>query len=464
MSRAPEPAFVIPDVAAWMMRGHDPLGTRLSRAAAPEQAGVLVLPETVPLELADAVRESWERMPEPRRSVLLENGYAGEPAQAVLDGGHAGGHADDDAHHDDHGGHDHDAHDHHGHDHDAHDHHGHDHEAHDHGGHDHGEHDHHDMMAIVGDPSDDGLIMESLDFLLGPLAPSLPGGLVVELSLDGDVVAHAHARATLGLRPDDPLGDPLTALSWRAATERARRRPSEAAARRQMIAVETERALSHSLNLHGLGFALGWRDLADAAFDLARALLPARAAAETSSVVDDLRGVERPLAAIRRIAGSRGMRRRLGGRAVVEAADVDAHKIGGPIARAAGVEADDRATDPLYRALDFEPAVVSGGDAAARVAVRVAEIAGSVALVRRAAADSGEEQVDDADPTGLPIVVEGPRGPLLAVASPEGSVAVATPGAAGALQVAGEAVVGLEFGPAVAALVSFDLSPWRVDG
>lgn len=443
LGRVPERAFVVPDLATWMLGGRDPLTDDLQRVATPERAAVLVAPRHIPSELAEALRDAWSRLPGPRRDLVLDGtgkGLAVEPLLRDQADANENGHGE----------------------HSEHEHH------HDEG---HGGDDHHDMMAIVGDPSEDGLIMEPLDFSVGPLAPSLPGGLIVGLLLDGDVVARARPRACLRLDPADPDGDALARLSWRVAVDRALHQPSEAVARRQVIALEVERALSHALNLQELGNALGWHDMSAGAFDLARALLPARRAAEISlrepaeaKIDAALVGVDACVARLERLTDSGLARGRLGGRAVVAADAAREHKIGGPIARAAGVDADERAGDALYETLGFEPHHDSAGDAEGRTRLRVAEIASAVELARRAATERGAEDPVDSAPPGLPVAVEGPRGSLLAVAGPDGRVAVATPGATGALEIAGEAIVGLEFGAAVAALVSFDLSPWRVEG
>jgi hypothetical protein len=354
---------------------------------------------------------------------------------------------------------------------------GHDHHEHVHGNHDgdheghHGDggHDHHDMMAIVGDPSDDGLIMERLDFALGPLFATLPGGLVVDLSLDGDVVARAHARATLRLPAGARGRDPLAPLAYEVAVARARRTPSDAIARRQIAALEVERATSHALSLYALGVALGWRELTDTALELSRSLLPARSAAQAA--LDEasdtlgvaLGGADRLAAAADAMLRRRAARLRLRGRAVVDRDAAESHKVGGPTGRAAGIADDARAADPLYHALGFAPQGADAGDAEARAQLRAAEIVASLALVRAAASEAGGDAEAVREAPGEPVVVEGPRGPLHAIAGPNREVAIATPGADGALAIAGDSITGLELGAAIVGLVSFDLSPWRTE-
>ena len=440
VTAAAKAAVIVPDVATWLMNGHDPLAAGFTRVVAPERARAVVLPERVPQALVEAVDKVMQRIPgEPDRIVLGDLIPEAETRSSNLSDGRAehGGHSG-------HGGHD----------------------AHD----EHGGHEHHDMMAITGDPSADGLIMEPIDFSLGPLAPSLPGGLVIELSLDGDVVASARPTATLPLSGDASTPDPLTPLTWRVAAARARAYPSEAEARQQITALEVERALSHALSVHAVGFALGWRELADASLALARALLPARAAGglEHRLATEDSRGLrsslaeaQRPLASVGRLVAGRAARRRLRGRAVVDATAAGERKVGGPIARAAGLDVDERVADGLYESLGFELQGASDGDALARVVVRVAEIRASLALAEAAAAERGSDEASPGGPAGLPVAVEGPRGAVHAVAAPDDGVAIAMPGAEPARELAGEAIVGLELAAATAALASFDLSPWR---
>ena len=66
----------------------------------------------------------------------------------------------------------------------------------------------------------------------------------------------------------------------------------------------------------------------------------------------------------------------------------------GPVARASGVGQDERATDPAYVGLGFEPIVHDGGDARARIAQRLAEACQALQLAGRA---------------GLPWVARMPR-------------------------------------------------------
>jgi len=294
-------------------------------------------------------------------------------------------------------------------------------------GHDHAGMDHGDMMEITGEPSRDGLVMEAADVALGPLSPALPTGLVAELSLDGDVVASCRVRATLEARRDA-----LAPRAWAAAT-------GDLIAGERIVAVELERALSHAAWLRRSAQLLGWPLLADRAGQAVAALV---AEAPESIAFDAARCA---LEVSRRLVESRAFRSRTAGRAVVDAAGARALGLTGPIARASGVPEDARSQDAAYAGLGFEPVTREAGDAAARAEVRAEEAV--------AAVDLAQEALGADLPAARRSTVEGPRGPIR-----HGT----TPGAAEAVALAGGLVIGLEWSAALAALASFDLSPWSV--
>ncbi len=295
---------------------------------------------------------------------------------------------------------------------------------------DHGEDagmDHGDMMEITGEPSRDGLVMEATDVTLGPLSPALPTGLMADLSLDGDVVASCRVHATLEARRDA-----LAPRAWAAAT-------GDSVAGERIVAVELERALSHAAWLRRFAQLLGWPLLADHAGDAVAALL-----AEASESID-FDAARLALEASRRLVESRAFRSRTAGRAVIDVAGARALGLTGPIARACGAPEDARCRDAAYAELGFEPVIREAGDAAARAEVRAEEAVAAVDLAQGAL---GAEL-----PAGRRWTVEGPRGAIC-----DGT----TPGAAQAVALAGGLVIGLEWSAALAALASFDLSPWKV--
>ncbi len=424
-----DPALILPDEQSWALWGPDPaeLGLhadygpvgRLTRALAPRTlaGGLDDEAERLLARLAAGARVA--RLPGPAPELMADGADAETSGDGARPGTHEQGARDEYAAHE-HGGHEHAGHS---------EHQG---EGDDGGG-------GHDMMAIVGEPSADGLVMEDLELTHGPFGTVLPGGLELGVRLDGDVVAECRVRARL--RNGDPREESTTGpvppdllahAAWRAAIDRAQGRPAD------LRAVERERALSHVAWLRAFARALGDDRLA------------AAAAAAIGALRTGTPEAGERLAALEPLLVRRTVRGRLAGRGVLDAAAVEAHGLQGPIARAAGLAADARTADPAYRALGFTPATGEDGDALARARVRLSEARDALALADRlpAAAEG-------------PHPVEGPRGPLLAARLPAGWV-LAARGAEEARRAGGELVVGLEWGAALVVLGSLDLSPWWV--
>lgn len=103
-----------------------------------------------------------------------------------------------------------------------------------------------------------------------------------------------------------------------------------------------------------------------------------------------------------------------------------AETFGGPVARAAGIERDARLDDPAYDALGFSPATRSGGDVRARWLVRIDETVAALELARRGADREPRGPVEPFTPAWVPDTL-------------------------------GEVLTGLEWGDAVATIVSLDL-------
>jgi len=302
--------------------------------------------------------------------------------------------------------------------------------------HDHGGHDHGDMMAIVGEPSADGLVMEPIELRFGPLGTPLPAGIVAGVTLDGDVVAAAGVEALFGpdVRRDVP--DPLAPKAWELARAPGEDRWTE------LAAVEVERAVSHTAWLRAFARVLGWSELIDRTGGALAAL----------AVLPPALELARPrLEALADLAeSSRRLRWRTAGRGRVSPERARALGLHGPSARASGLPVDARTEDPRYRRLGFQPIVRTEGDALARTRVRAAEAVAAVELAVAALA------IADPPPTAAGPV-EGPRGPLSAAGG-----RLEAPGESAALVAAGEAMTGLEWASALTVLASFDLSPWRV--
>lgn len=175
-------------------------------------------------------------------------------------------------------------------------------------------------------------------------------------------------------------------------------------------------------------------------------------------------GLEAPRRQVERLlgllVGSRRLRSRTRGRAKTPRDRIADSGVAGPVARAAGLSRDARAGDPLYEALGFRQTTLAEGDAEARTLLRAYEAASALDLAIAALAQGGDREPASPDRTAE-TVMEGPRGPVRARFD-GGRLEVGAPGAAELLDLAGEAVEGLEVGSALAALASFDLSGWRV--
>ncbi|MBW3646017.1 MAG: hypothetical protein KY441_11000, partial [Actinobacteria bacterium] len=259
----------------------------------------------------------------------------------------------------------------------------------------------------------DGLKLDQLKVRLGPAFPPFPPGLVLDVEVQGDVLQ----TVSVG---DNPFvswsGDPPVSVA--DSTEFT-------AARTEAVAVadlELARARHHlvwlaaALRHHGLA-ARGERVLR-----LASGL-----------TVADRAAVE---ALARSVVRSRSLAWATDGVGVLSGDGLPA----GPVARAAGSDADARTGDEAYRDLGFEPVTGAGGDARARLRQRVAEAVQALELAERA----GDRR---REPGGA---VEGPRGTLPAG---EGE---STPSAA-LLDRLPDVLAGQEWGDAVTTVVSLDL-------
>lgn len=417
-------AVVVPDEPYWTAAGFDLRGEGIDPEPDPGAADALVLPPRLPRPLSDAARELRVRLPDPRNVRILDGpelgGEATEPAlreafgaREESEGGAGEG-----------GG----------------------------GGHDHG-----DMMAVTGEPSDDGLVMEDAELIVGPVSVALPTGLVARLTLDGDVVCSASVSSALGSAP--PPGDPLAPQSFRWAAERIAggADPSPALVARRLAAVELERAISHVAWLARVLRLVGWIDAAERTARAA-AFLPRaqRASLDGSGAVEPVSRTELK-ELLEPLSSSRRLRRRLEGLAPIAPERCREQGIRGPAARAAGLADDDRTEDPSYRELGFEPVVGRSGDAMGRLRVRIDEVLASLQLAEAALAAGSLPA-----PGGR---VEGPRGPLRPQgAGPAGETAILPEGADPLVAAAAASAEGHELARALVALASFDAGPWQVRG
>ena len=445
------PALVVPDGETWLVRGEPATADRFELTSEVGRARVLVTPDRVPGAIADAVTAAWRAMPPGKSVVTYDAGLSGVDAHDLLRPMREERH--DNSHgHDEHGSHDEDR------------------------GHE--DHDHGDMMAITGEPSADGLVMETLDVQAGPLGGALAGGLTVNAKLDGDVVAECDVRSTLEADGGKSPADYATALAWTIAEASAGGRTLAAPGDRwlRLVAVELERATAHIAWLHAFSRLLGWAHMSTrarrllAGFRALRSTLPraptTRALAD-ASLPDLLRAIHTAAARATAIAGeleaSRSFEQRTAGLGGLTAEQAMGRGVTGPVARASGLGMDARAADDGYASLGFEPLMRSEGDARARALLRAGETAQSLELAA-AALEKARQARTPAPGFGVPPVgvVESARGPVRVTLVDDQPVRT-TPGADAVRSVAGELAVGREWASALVAVASFDVSPWRVE-
>lgn len=263
-------------------------------------------------------------------------------------------------------------------------------------------------------PDRDGLRLDALPLRIGPFFAPLPTGLVLDVTFAGDVVVEAAvapnplagitdgARARHGLRP-----------FLRALVEPVPVATLEVARARDHLTWTADALQAHELPA-----------LAQRALRLAATVQPG-----------DGRLVTRFARLLEWTQVLRWSTADVGHLDTAQLAGLGL----GPVSRAAGLAEDLRAEDPAYQRLGFEPLVGTGADAAARWRLRLAEAAQSLDLAARASNF-------DTTPTGR---VESPRGRLEADSAPGVRLLTLVP----------ELLSGLEWGDAVAALVSLDLDP-----
>ena len=328
--------------------------------------------------------------------------------------------------------------------------------------------------------SADGLPMEWVQTPLGPFFASLPSGLDLTVWLDGDTVARAKVGAGLTSRGveqslvGDTAGlpgrlariDPLAPAAYRVlamcALESAGGLGGEERTTPARVAVlEWERATSHLNWLVALGYLLGFAWMEQHGARLYHALAGAASASEVMALEP---AVERFLSRVRRAPL---LERRLRGIGTVKVAADDGAR--GPVARASGIGWDARTADSWYTRRGFEPVVAEGGDALARLRVRMEEISQSLSLLK-AVVDAGCP-LDEAAPAAAPIksgsgeaTVETPRGAAtLAIVVEDGMIHEArldTPTTAH-LKLIDQVVLHQELADALVGVTSLDLSPWE---
>ena len=322
--------------------------------------------------------------------------------------------------------------------------------------------------------SSDGLKMEWIDVPFGPFFPGLPGGLRLDLTLDGDAVASIRAGSAVGPREllhddatlPDAFADHLAALSllspvsYRllvclALEQAAGQSVASDVARARIAAVERERLASHLGWLAEFGAQSGFAWLENHATALQLKLRDATViemTALTTKITAFLTRVQRTPLLNSRL---KGIGRLVGG-----------DTLPGLVARAGGIARDARSDDPIYAELGFAVLTATGGDALARLALRCGEISQSLDLISRAGAIALPEPqiLGTVSGTGE-AVVETPRGAArLSLTLHQGKVTAADMSTPTAAHVALIATVanGQELGDALTGIGSLDMSPWEV--
>nr|WP_297461705.1 hypothetical protein [uncultured Halomonas sp.] len=265
------------------------------------------------------------------------------------------------------------------------------------------------MAMNMHDDIRDGLTLDSLTFTLGPFLPALPPGMSAQVTLQGDLVQSWTTQSA-----PHPLG--LEAVFF--------------AARQQPVPIaelELARARHHLRHMyHGLRLA-----------GLESAGLHALRLANTLTVDSRIDGLRRML-----------MRCGFFGLAMTASGALDAERarrIGGPAARAAGIDDDLRSEDAHYRRLGFSTVCQREGDTRARWWQLLAEIDQSLVLARRAVREDIHTQATD---------VETPRGRWDEQRPEDASYLL------------DGLLPGLEWGEALAAIASLELaavSEWPLD-
>ena len=341
---------------------------------------------------------------------------------------------------------------------------------------DHGDMDFMSMVEVTKDlpRSPDGLPMDWIEVPFGPFFPGLPGGLLLTLTLDGDGIAKTRVQSLVGgsgALPAPGMGaadfvdhlgatDPLAPVGYRllacrALEAAAGRSPDEEILRGRIAAVERERIASH----------LGWLALFARQIGFDR-LLRRAASLQLQFLHADMKQVLalKPAlqALIERLQRTPLLKSRTAGigRTVPDPA------LRGPVARAAGVGDDARSRDKTCSALGFTPASREGGDALARLHVRLDEARHSLALIEAAGVIVPPAPVDIGETSGAgEAVVETPRGMArLQLTLDNGRVSDArldTP-STHHLDLVAPLLERQELGDGLTTVASLDLSPWEV--
>ena len=257
----------------------------------------------------------------------------------------------------------------------------------------------------------DGLELDQLSVRVGPFFAPFPSGLTLDVRLQGDVIQEVTIAPNPFMAPAD-----VTSADGRGVAQDP--------FRRVLIAeIEVGRArhhlrwLAHALGVHGLEM-------------LARRVLGLLSTVGPSTRVE-------VVALRRQLEATRTLMWATAAVGVLPPPLLDGPAARGPVARASGLRHDARLTDANYASFGYEPVTHADGDVRARWRQRLAEIVQSLDLAQQA----GNRHVDRVEG------VEAPRGPVL-----EEAAAVDAQ-----LKLLPRILPGMEWGDAVATVVSLDL-------
>lgn len=225
-------------------------------------------------------------------------------------------------------------------------------------------------MPMTGGDIRDGLQLGSTSFSLGPFLTWMPPGLVISLTLQGDVIQQISCKAPdfSCLRDVDEVF--LLAL----------KKPVP------LAALETMRARHHLRAVSDLLYLLEMDSYGFQALELAETA----AAGQSEKILQFARKLHRTGLYLWTTGG-------IGNLPPAAVAGL------GPLARAAGLKEDARQTDPAYGSLNFSPLSQESGDVTAVCSQRMAEAAQALDLAGRA----GNRLRDPGHP------LEGPRGVMI---------------------------------------------------
>lgn len=312
---------------------------------------------------------------------------------------------------------------------DEHQHQEHNHGEHQHGGHDHGGHDHGgggmgfmSMVAMTKDMprATDGLPMERNQTWFGPFFPGLPGGLAFQFTLDGDTVVKIKADKevfsnflTISERVTPELlqkkiseMNPLAANTCAILIEQLlkKSRGEQVTLHTKQIALlEQERILSHLNWLTSFGSLVGNRWLE---METAQKM-------ENYQKLHSVDGIDDLIQQVFRFTY---LKNKLQYTGVIP--ENLLHHTSGSIARAAGMQKDERQQNEAYEKAGFEPVVINENNAWGRLKVRLLEIRQSLDILNNieTSADNEEKKVKHNFSLGqsTSFHLEGPSGEICA--------------------------------------------------